>query len=669
MKNSLRLLLAASTLAILTACGNNSSGTSADAFSNSNSNATSASSNVQLVQSVDAYRPPASATAPESPMKPRDLSAAPTATNIALGAPLASQTAAARKNNATPAEDHMGKPLQIGFGRDVAQTATTAATNQVLKWQATQSGGQVAAINFTSTGAKGIRIGLLVTQLPETAILRFYAKGAATAFEVKGAEVLAVLAKNLAAGDTTDEGRTYVSPVIKGTNATVEIELPAGVGTSAVQLSVPKVSHLFMSMTDAQAVVTQATYTNDSNRAETCHVDVTCTSPLPAASDAVGWLIYDKFNTTLNKVETFICSGTLLNDNINSSTPYILTANHCISSQTVASTLYTEFKYRSLSCNNATTGQYFPTATTGAALLYTAYSTDSTLLRLYGTPSTSVLYAGWDSSTAPAVSTSVHSIHHPAGDQQRLTRGAITGYFTRTTSGGMETLSNSTIGSGTILGVTQTSGTTEGGSSGSGLLKGTDVNPVVIGQLYGRLVSPSTQTDSCADATETRIYGRFDVAYNAGMSDWLTQGVKSVIQLYNASTGVHYYTIGLTDANAVTGSNPAYSNQGTSFKASTVTAAGLSPVYRFYDTVNGTYFYTISEKERAAVATNTPRMRYDGIVWYASTTAVAGTQALYRAFNTATGSQFFTTNSSALSTFLGSNPQFKTDGIAYYVPI
>ena len=207
MKKSFRLLLAASTLAILTACGNNNSGTADNASSTASSSSTAA--NVQLVQSVDAYRPPENASAQASPMKARDLSAAPTAANISLGAPLASQTAAARKNNATVTDDHMGKPLQIGFGRSVTQTASAAATQQVLKWQATKSGGQVAAINFSSTGAKGIRIGLLVTQLPETATLRFYAKGAATAFEVKGAEVLEVLAANLAAGDKTDEGRTY----------------------------------------------------------------------------------------------------------------------------------------------------------------------------------------------------------------------------------------------------------------------------------------------------------------------------------------------------------------------------------------------------------------------------------------------------------------------------
>jgi lysyl endopeptidase len=364
-------------------------------------------------------------------------------------------------------------------------------------------------------------------------------------------------------------------------------------------------------------------------------------------------LVYDKSDGT------YICSGTLLNDNINSATPYVLTANHCISDQTVASTLYTEFKYRSQTCNNATTGTYFSTVTDGATLLYTAYATDTTLMRLYGTPSTNVLYAGWDSTTAPATTTAVHNIHHPHGDQQRLSRGSVTGYSVRnptvTTS-----FPGSNITNGTILNVTLTTGWTQPGSSGSGLFKGADTNPQVIGQLFGG-------TLAVCGVNASNVYGRFDVAYNAGMSDWLTQGVKTVTQLYNAATGVHYYAYGVTDSSTFSASNPAYNNQGASFKVSSYQTAGLSPVYRFFNTSNGTYFYTISEKERAAVATNTLRMRYDGIVWYANATPAAGTVPLYSAFNKTTGSQYFTTSSAARSSLIAANPQFITDGIAFHV--
>jgi lysyl endopeptidase len=667
MNYSLKLFLAVTALSILTACGNSSSGTDPATTAVNKSTDLSAigaaAAGIALASQVDAYRPTPTPATQESPVKAIDQSAAPVATNVALGAPLPSQTTAAQKYNQSSAatEGNMGKPLQIGFGRDVAQTATVLATKQLLSWKTTASGSQVAAINFNSTGAKGMRVGLLVTQLPETATLRFYAKGAATAFEVKGAVVLKTLAANAASGDKSDEGRTYWGPVIDGADATIEIEMPTGTSTSDVNVSVPSVSHMFMTSREASTYSSQATYTGDANRSLACQVDVTCTTPLPASSDATAYLVFNKNGLS------YSCSGTLLNDNINSSTPYLLTANHCISSQSVAATLYTEFKYRSTTCNDGTTGSYFNTLTTGSTLLYTAYNTDTTLVRLAATPGggTSVLYAGWDATTIPATTTVIHSTHHPKSDQQRLSRGTVLSYAVRDTvnpNSFYSSILNPSVTSinSDILEVRLTNGLTESGSSGSGLFKGTDANPIVIGQLFGG-------TAPACGVNSNNVYGRFDVAFNAGMKDWLVQGAKFVSQLYNASSGIHYYTYGQTDINTFSTSNPAYGNQGEVFKVSSYQTAGLSPVYRFYNTSNGTYFYTISEKERAAVASNTPRMRYDGVVWYATAASTASTVPVYSAFNKVTGSQHFTTNSATRASLIAANPQFITDGIAFYV--
>lgn len=651
MKTNYKLYIAACALALLSACGNNSTSTESAITTVALTGNPAGNAPVAPKLAVDAYTPPASSQQPVSPMKARNMRTAPPATHIALGAPLASMAAKANAG--------AGKPFQIGFGRDVAQTATATATRQVLQWHTTETGGQVAAINFNSTGAKGLRIGLLVTQLPASATLRFYAKGAATAHEVKGAKILGILAANLAAGDKSDAGRTYWGPVVEGIDATVEIELPPGVATGAVDVAIPSVSHMFMSMKEGSAIAPLATYAAPNHpKSLSCQVDVSCTAPLPAASNAVLWLLFQENGSS------YICSGTVLSNTANNGIPYVLTANHCISNQTVASTLYSESNYRSASCD-ATSGNYFATDGTSAALLYTAYNTDSTLLRLNGTLPAGVLYAGWDATTVAAVNTTITGIHHPYGDAQRLSRGVVDGYYTRVVAAGVERFELSDAANSTILSVNLTTGIVQPGSSGSGLFKGADSNPQLVGMLYGGVAAAcETPTTSKPQAT---VYGRFDVAFNAGMSDWLTQGVKTVAQLYNASTGVHYYTIGVTDASNVVSANVGYSNQGSSFTASSVPAAGLSPVHRFFNTSNGTYFYTISEKERAAVAANTPRMRNDGVVWYASATAAAGTVPLYSAFNSATGSQFFTTSSAALSSLIAANPQFKTDGIAFYV--
>jgi len=640
-------LVISSLLSILTACGNQ-----ADNSESNTSSTTTAPQIAPITQAVDSFRPPVSTEAQTSPLKARDLVKSPIPTLVTLTAATAKETALVLKNNETSTEDQMGKPLQIGFGRNVAQTETSTKTQQVLNWVATPSGGLIAAINFNSIGAKGMQIGLLINQLPGEAILRFFAQGASKSYEVKGSDILAIIGKNIAAGDKSDAARTYWAPMAEGANATIEIELPAGVKSSDVSVSIPSISHIFLTNKEI-STMSELTYSGDANLGLYCEVDIKCTSPLPAATDAVAHL---KFNIGAG---TFICSGTLLNDSISSATPYLLTANHCIENQTVASTLEFWFKYRALVCNDGSTGEYFPTYG-GADLLYTAYVTDSTFLRLRSAPAVAgVLFAGWDATTPPAVSTTVHTVHHPRGDQQRLSRGTVTGYSYRDAAN-PNFFWNSDVTNGQILKVTLTTGITEGGSSGSGLFKGADANPQLIGQLFGG-------NAAVCGSPKNNLYGRFDVAYNAGMSDWLTQGVKTVMQLYNASTDTLYYTIGVTDANNVISLNPAYSNQGSSFKASTIPAAGLSPVHRFFNTYNGTYFYTISEKERAAVATNTPRMRYDGIVWYANATPATGTVPLYSAFNKTTGSQYFTTSLTSRSNLITANPQFITDGIAFYV--
>ena len=660
MKTQLKLLLTAFTLSMLAACGSNTSTNAADIEKSAALTASPlGNAPAAMTMAVDAYRPPASAAAQESPMKPRDMSASPVATSIALGAPLVSQAAAARKNNETVANDHMGKPLQIGFNREVAQTSTPAYTEHMLKWKTTATGGQVAAINFSSTGAKGMRIGVLVAKLPDTATLRYYAKGAESAFEVKGSKVLAVLAQNLASGDKTDAGRTYWGPVIKSADATIEIELPAGVDTSAVQLSIPSVSHMFMSMSEAQAATAQATYIGGSNSINSlsCQVDVICTSPLPAASDATAWLV---FNTS-----SFVgvCSGTMLNNSLNNSAPYLLTANHCFSSQTVASTLHTEFKYRSLFCGNATSGEYYPTATTGAALLYTATNTDSTLVRLYGTPSTSVLFAGWDASTTPAMSTVIHNIHHPEGDQQRLSRGSVAEHLGSIASNFPPT----TAANGTFLGVILTNGLTQPGSSGSGLFKGTDANPQLIGQLYGG------EAPRCSNPTVHNVYGRFDVAFKAGMSTWLSPVAAApnpnrqpVYRFLNKQLNVYFYTIYAAERDSILATlSDVLVYEGTAFYTSPTPATGFSPVYRFRNKLNGAYLYTISLAEYNSISQNYPQFVYEGIAWYAEPSNAAGGLPLYR-FRTTT-SHIYTAYESERTSILTNYPSFVFEGISYYI--
>jgi hypothetical protein len=645
MKKILQLLVTSFVFSILIACGNSSITQSEPEV-----NISKAGEGNILSTSVDAFSPSARSgvNSQSALMKPRILSNATKATVIVLSAPREAQL---DSTNTNTSEYATGKPLQIGFARQVAQTASITSTKQTLQWKASASGGKVAAISISSTNAKGLRIGLMVHKLPVNAVLRLYSKNTSSAFEFSGAEVLALLARNASAGDVTEAGKTFWGPLIEGDESTVEIEIPVSVSTEDVNFSIPSISHNFMSLSQAGDIVSQTTYSSP-NFGLVCEVDVSCTTPLPAASNAVALLDY------VNNGSEYICSGTLLNDSINSSTPYVLSANHCISDQITASTLYTLWFYRSSACN-ATNGN-FTIGTLGSTLLYTAYNTDSTLLRLSSAPPVGALFAGWDAAVAPALSTAVTNIHHPEGDAQRISRGTVTGYFTRSPTS-LATFLPSNIENSTILEVALTSGLTEKGSNGSGLFKGTNVNPQLIGQLFGG------PTPSCSNTAVRNVYGRFDVAFNSGMSDWLQQGNKGVSRFYNTASGTHFYTISASEANYIKATFSSFSFEGLPFKASTVTGSGLSPVYRFYNLSLGVHFYTISASERAFVIANLPQMRDEGVAWYANTVSAAGTIPLYRFYNRDKGVHFYTVSASERASVIANLPQMNDEGIAYYV--
>jgi hypothetical protein len=518
----------------------------------------------------------------------------------------------------------------------------------------------VAAISFTSSDAKNTRLGLLVTALPETATLRFYAQGATQAYEFSGKEVLEVLAKNLVAGDKTDAGRTFWGPVVEGMESTVEIELPAGLATTAVQVAVPKLAHAYMS-TDTASQLLIAPQTGSFNGALICQVSITCTTPLPAVSNAITNIRYvDPYDGYL-----YTCSGTFINDSISSGSMYVLTANHCVDSQTAASSISAFLFDRS---NCAGTGGSSTGYGPRASLLFTTPSTDTTLLKFYPNEygynplNSGVILAGWDVATPATANLPVTGIHHPKGDSQRISSGTFTSNAS-IDAGGYPFYT--TQAAGTHLEVVLTNGLVEPGSSGSALFKNFNTNPQVIGQLTGGY--DTTCSSDTTNNPQQVFYGRFDKGYAAGMSDWLNPvGNKPVARYYNTQSGTHFYTIRASEKTYVK-DFPRFSFESEPFKASVEPVAGLNPVHRFYNLNLGVYFYTISESERAFVAANLPQMRYEGIAWYAQPGSGGSTIPLYRFYNRDKGVHFYTVSASERASVIANLKQMNDEGIAYYV--
>nr|WP_315431317.1 trypsin-like peptidase domain-containing protein [uncultured Albidiferax sp.] len=423
---------------------------------------------------------------------------------------------------ATAAAQSGGGPRKVGLARTLLQTASVAGTAAVLDWQSSDSGGKVAAISISSDAAKGLRLGVLVRSLPTQATLRIYAQGSSTAYEVAAQEVLATLQRNRAAGDTTDAARMYWTPLVEGSEATLEVELPASVSTDGVQIAIPSLSHVYSALASDGENVAKV------GEAGSCEVNVACNTDYSSAeSNAVARMVF-----VGSDGGTYQCSGTLVNDSSSSGTPYFLSANHCISKQSEASTLQTYWFYRATSCSGTTLNSAYQTRTGGATLLYASAVTDTSFMQLVDTPPTGVTYAGW-SVAAPTLNAAVAGIHHPKGDLQKLSTGSLSAFqdcSVLNATSDTFTCSSGTQSGSKFINATFSSGVTESGSSGSPLFQTSGSSHYMVGQLYGG-------SSSCAAPSGSNIYGRFDVAYNAALSQWLNVASSAALAVSSLGNG------------------------------------------------------------------------------------------------------------------------------------
>ncbi|QMV72239.1 trypsin-like peptidase domain-containing protein [Comamonas piscis] len=411
-------------------------------------------------------------------------------------------------------ETAMGTAQQIGTGRAVAATSTVAQTQSALQWTALPSGEKAAAINIQSIGAYGLRAGVLVERLPDGARLRIYSQEKPQAImERSAAEVNALLAENRRADGTGASANTWWTPDVGAGDATLEVVLPAGMDAEALRISVPMVSHLYRSLSlpteaelaDAIRMDAMQAAASKAGNAASCNLDASCTSNYRTARDAVARMMFTRPDGS-----SHLCTGTLLNNNKDDFTPYFLTADHCISTQEVASTLVTTWFYRARSCNATVPALNSMVRSDGAMLLHASTTTDSALLELKQLPPAGVTFAGWDARAPGQVGDAVYGLHHPQGDLLKYSVGSVTGYSNCGSSGSNAPGCNTGGASNTAYyHVRFGQGTAEGGSSGSGLFR----NDRLIATLRGG-------RGICLAST-IYTYGRFDKVFNDHIWRWL----------------------------------------------------------------------------------------------------------------------------------------------------
>lgn len=601
---------------------------------------------------VESRVQPADAQQDVSPVKSRAVSVAPTPARVALG-PLsnAKETAAAAP---------LSGARQVGVARAVELTSSAAATSGQLQWQPTPIGGLIAAISFSAADAKGLRLGVRIGRLPGSAMLRVYSQASrAQVFQLAGAEVLQTIDRNVAAGDDSDAAHTWWTPDFGSDEVTLEVELPPGTPADALQLSVPQLSHIFVQLELPAAGDMAAKDVGDS---DACQRDATCDANFARTGNAVARMLFVRGGSA------YQCTGTLLNDTNGSGAPYFLSAAHCISNQTVASTLQTDWFFRSPACNVRALSNDRVRRLRGAQLLYASNVSDSSFMLLNDVPPPNALYVGWDA-TEQAVGAQAVGLHHPSGDLLKISYGTIDGFSTCTgvSSTGTFSCNRSDAASGTDLRVNWTVGSTEGGSSGSGLFYKDGDGSYLIGTLSGG-------SASCSNRSAFDYYSRFDIQFRDALRFWLSPastgpglaGRTAVYRFYNASTGAHFYTTSAAERDYVISTLRAFNYEGPVFYAYPGNFAGQSPVYRFYNPTTRAHFYTISGAERDSVVRSNPLFQYEGVSWSAQTLPGNGSVPIYRFYNGVTGTHFYTVSAAERNLVVGGNVAFNFEGIGYY---
>ncbi|WP_311223084.1 MULTISPECIES: serine protease [unclassified Acidovorax] len=553
-------------------------------------------------------------------------------------------------------------PLQIAAARPVGATATASDLQRQLQWRAAPGGGLIAAVSVDAEGAHGLRLGVLVTQLPGSAVLRVYSQFRPSAVqEISGQEVLQLIGRNQQAGDTTDAARTWWTPDTGGAEATLEIELPPGTPASALQVAIPQASHVFVDLSLPQeGQLDGSLATKAVNTSSSCELDAVCYSESAGLRNAVARMTY------VRDGGGYLCTGTLLNDSGSTRTPYFITANHCISTQTVASTLQTDWFFRAPSCNSRTLASNTVKRNGGATLLYATTATDTSFLRLNDAPPAGAVFAGWDAG-ARTLNSSAIGVHHPDGDLLKISFGQIFASANCASTGGTGiSCTQASALSGNFYAVRWTQGLTEGGSSGSGLFQGN----YLVGTLYG-----GSSGATCSASTQS-VYGRFDQPFQAKLKEWLSPaGTPTapaaadrapIYRFFNSGTGAHFFTSSADERDFVVRTYPAFQYEGVAFYAYGSAMAGQSTVFRFFNRDTGAHFYTINQGERDYVVATYPSFQYEGPIWYAQTAAGNGSTPIYRFFNKRTGAHFYTINQAERDFVIATYTDFVYENVAYH---
>lgn len=343
------------------------------------------------------------------------------------------------------------------------------------QWEIVNGVTAVWRLRVRSAGAQSLSLKLSPVSLPQGASLRIIDPASGFAHRPYSAADLRL--------------GTAWTPMVLGDELLIEARMPVA-EKEAFALGIPTVYHGYRDLTQAVPAKSSGA----------CNINVACTQ-----GDA--WRNETRAVARITIVNTFYCSGELLNNVRQDRSALLITANHCGIGNDEddvgpASSVNAYFNYQAATCNSAPQGQPPLPDTQGATLLADDVQSDFSLLRL-NTSGTNRLpanayFAGW--SALGQTSDSGVAIHHPSGDEKKIS------VYTTTLA---ESAAN--IGQTCPIDAWQVQwneGTTEPGSSGGGLWSSSHH---LIGVLSGG-------NASCDHPDGADYFARFDRGWTANAS-------------------------------------------------------------------------------------------------------------------------------------------------------
>ena len=281
------------------------------------------------------------------------------------------------------------------------------------------------------------------------------------------------------------ESFVFPTSIIKSDRIIIELNVPYN-EVDFVRLNIGSIIH------DYEDIMGYFDYSNGSTR-EDCNTNVAC-------SEGIGY--ENQIDGTIRvTMGGGLCSASIINNTLNDRTPYVLFADHCVSGS--ASSYVFLFNYQASTCTGTSASEN--QSVSGSNLLVSEdinNGPDFALLEMTSNipDSYNPFYVGWSKvSSSPQ---DVFGVHHPGAGIKKITLDGT-----------------SVNGNGYYWEFQYNDGRVIPGSSGSPLFDNNKRQVGIASYIYTNYCDPSP--DCYCDQQYNHGYGRFDMAWNMGLSSYL----------------------------------------------------------------------------------------------------------------------------------------------------